>query len=641
MPIPHTAVPRSRAAALSAPVQDQVQRWSRGLAVLVLGTGLALCAGMARSEGDEKIITSHAFSDLGTPKYGPDFKHLDYVNPDAPKGGEMSVWARGTFDSMNAAARQGRASAFSLLPHERIMESTADDAYAVYCLLCETLEYPESQDWVIFNLRPEATFSDGTPLTAEDIKYTFDLFMEQGFPSFRIGVGELIPKVEVLGPHRIKFHFNPDKPKQGRISQAGASIAYQKKWFEETGARLDESRLEASPGTGPYVVETVDPPRKIVVRRNPDYWGKDLPINQGRWNYDTMRVEYFADSNAALEGFKAGVYTFRQETSSITWATQYDFPALENGTIIKTELKDGSLPAATGIVFNMKKEKFQDIRVRRALGLMFNFTWTNDTLQYGLFKQRASFWENSDLAATGVPEGRELELLESVADMIDPSILTEPVTMPHESGDRQLDRGNLREANRLMDEAGWVIGDDGKRRKDGKVFEVEFLQNNPSFDRILTPYVDNLKRLGINATYNRIDDAQYTSRERDGDFDMIYDYYQSGLVEGSGLGQRLGCEDADDVFNPANYCNPAVDKLIDVVIGADTLDEMKAAVRAVDRLLRFDHFMIPVWYNDSFWVAYYDMFEHPENMPPYALGHMDFWWYNAEKAEKLRAAGAL
>ncbi len=616
---------------------------ARALTGLLVGGALLTLGGMAwgQASGDENVTVAHAYSDLGAIKYGPDFEHLDYVNPDAPKGGEMSTWARGTFDSMNPAARQGRAAAFSLLPHERIMESVADDPYSSYCLLCETLEYPESLDWVIFNLRPEARFSDGTPLTAEDVYYTFELFMEQGFPSFRMGVRDLIPKVEVLGPHRIKFHFNPDRPKKGRISQAGASIVYQKAWFEETGARLDESRLETSPGSGPYVLETVDPPRRIVARRDPDYWGKDLPINQGRWNFDTMRVEYFADANAALEAFTAGAYTFRQETNSLTWATQYDFPAIQNGYVIKEELEDTSIPAATGIVFNMKQDKFDDVRVREAIGLMYNFTWTNETLQYGLFEQRASFWENSDLAATGVPEGRERELLEGLGDTIDPAILTEPVTMPHESGARQLDRGNRRRAGELLEEAGWTIGDDGMRRKDGEVLAVEFLNNDPSVDRIFQPFVDNLRQIGIDATYNRIDDSQYTSRERDGDYDLIFDGYQGGLIEGSGLGQRLGCEDADDVFNPANYCNPAVDELIEVVESAETLDEMTAAVRAVDRLLRADHFVIPVHYSDAFWVAYYDMYEYPENRPTRVLGNDDFWWWNAEKAQRLEDAGAL
>ncbi|WP_099825255.1 extracellular solute-binding protein [Oceaniglobus indicus] len=612
--------------------------WIAAIAVALTAQGAAAQG----AGGDAKIITAHGFSDLGALVYGPDFEHLAYVNPDAPKGGEMSTWARGTFDSMNPYTRKGRAHGFSVLPYERIMTNTDDDAYGSYCLLCETLEYPESQDWVIFNLRPEATFSDGTPLTAEDVAFTFRLFLEQGLPSFSSAVKALIPEVEVLGPHRVKFHFAPDVPRKGLIGQAGATIVFQKKWFEETGARLDESRLTQSPGSGPYMIDEVEVNRRISVKRNPDYWGADLPINRGRWNFDTMRVEFFADTNAALEGFKAGAYTFRQESSSLTWATQYDFPAIEKGHIVKEELPDGSLPQATGFIFNLRKEKFQDPLVRRALGLMFNFTWTNDTLQYGLFAQRASFWENSELEARGMPEGRELELLQGVADMLDPAVLSDPVPVPDAGGKRQLDRGNLRAAADLLEQAGWIAGDDGMRRKDGRVLSLEFLQNNPSFDRIILPYIDNLKRLGVDAKYNRIDDAQYTLRERDGDFDMIYDGYTNGLEEGLGIGQRFGCADAkNSVFNPASYCDPAVDKLIDEVVKAESLEDMQAAVRAIDRIMRHAYFVVPVWYNPTYWVAYYDQFAYPDTLPPYALGALDFWWYDADKAAQLRAAGAL
>ncbi|WP_245866996.1 extracellular solute-binding protein [Oceaniglobus roseus] len=638
--------PAVAVAAAPARPGEQGLRW---LGALLLGGALAFGAGMARaqsddagtSEGDEKIITSYGFSDLGTLKYDENFSHLDYVNVDAPKGGEMSTWARGTFDSMNPYSRKGRAHGFSVLPYERLMTSVADDAYGSYCLLCSTLEYPESQDWVIFNLRPEATFSDGTPLTAEDVKFTYDILMEQGLPSFSSAVKAMIPSVEVLGPHKVKFNFADGIPRKGLISQAGYFIVFQKKWYEDTGARLDESRLENSPGSGPYVYDQIEVNRRIVLKKNPDYWGKDLPINKGTANFDTLRVEFFADSNAALEGFKAGAYTFRQETSSLTWATQYDFPKVENGTIVKTELPDGDLPTATGFVFNLRKEKFQDPRVRKALGMMFNFTWTNDTLQYGLFAHRQSFWQNSDLEAKGVPEGRELELLKTVEDLIDPAILTEPVFVADDGSDRQLDRGALRAASALLNDAGWVAGDDGIRRKDGEVLSLEFIENNPSNDRIILPYIDNLKRLGVQAVYNRIDDSQYTDRVRNHDFEMIFDSYTNGLEEARGISQRYGCDDRDDVFNPAGYCDPAVDKLIERLIETDNLEDMQAAVRAIDRIMRHAYFMVPVWYLDKYWVAYYDMFEHPDPLPPYSLGNLDFWWYNAEKGQQLKAAGAF
>ncbi len=619
-------------------IEGRASARSLGLVLLAIG---ALLGSKALAE-DETIITSHGYSTFGELKYPADFPHLDYVNPEAPKGGTISISAQGTFDSFNPYSREGRAGALSTIGYESLMIGTADEVSADYCLICTHLEYPESEDWVIFHMRPEARFSDGTPLTAHDVVFSHMLLLEQGLPSYAQAVGELIPLVEALDDYTVKFTFGEDVPRKNLINQAGGTPIWSRAWYEETGARLDESRLEISPGSGPYMLDGFDINRSITYRRNPDYWGNDLPINQGRNNFDVIRVEYFADATAAFEAFKAGEYTFRQENSSLQWATQYDFPALNNGHVVKTELPNGNLPPATGFVMNLQRPQFEDVRARQAIALMFNFTWTNETLQYGLFEQRESFWQNSALAAQGVPEGRELEILQSVADLIDPEILTEPVTMPHTSGEQQLDRANLRAAIALMEEAGWESGDDGLlRNAQGQVFTLEFLADNPTLDRIILPYVDNLTRLGVRATYNRVDPAQYTNRERSFDWDMILDGYNNGLEEGIGLGQRFGSDGLGDLFNPASFSHPAVDKIIETVIEADSFDEMAAGVRAIDRIMRREMFIIPTWYNPNYWVAYFDMFEHPDPLPPYALGHLDFWWFNEDKAESLRAAGAL
>jgi len=610
-----------------------------GASALVAG---AVWASGLRAEGEETIIESNGYSTFGDLHYSADFAHLDYVNPDAPKGGEISIWAQGTFDNMNPyATKEGRPGALASIGVERILQGTADEVGSVYCFLCTTMEYPESVDWVIFNLRHNITFSDGTPMTAADVVFSHNLLIEQGTASFASVVGAMIPKVEALDDYTVKFYFGDGFSRNDVIGQAGATPVFSKAWYEATGARLDESRFDISPGTGPYVLDSYDQNRRIVYRRNPDYWGNDIPFNIGRNNFDTIRVEYFADTTAAFEAFKAGEFTFRQENSSLNWATGYDFPALNNGWVVKEELIDGSLPNATGFVFNLTRDKFSDVRVRQALALMYNFTWTNDTLQYGLFQQRQSFWEGSDMEALGVPEGLELEYLNRVADLIDPAILTEPVTVPHTSGAAQLDRGNMRRALALMEAAGWTAGPDGMLQKDGKPFEMEFLSISPSFDRIILPYIDNLTKLGITATYNRVDPAQYTERTNTFDFDMIFDGYRVGLEEGEGLGQRFGSSGVGDVFNPANYSNPAVDALITIVTEAKTREEMAAGVRAIDRIMRRDLFVVPVWYLGKYWTAYYDMYEHPQILPPYDLGYLDFWWYNADKAEALHAAGAL
>ena len=608
-----------------------------GAAVVALG----LMTGLAFGQ-DEKIITSHGYSTFGDLKYLADFTHFDYVNPDAPKGGEISIWAQGTFDNFNPYTRKGRAGTLSTIGYESMLIASADEVSGQYCLLCETLEYPESEDWVIFHMRPEARFSDGTPVTAHDVVFSHMKLLAEGLPSYAEYVGARIPTVEALDDHTVKFTFADGFPRKDLISQAGGVPVWSKTWYEKTGARLDEPQQEISPGSGPYMLDSYSINERIVYKRNPDYWGEDLAVSKGRSNFDTIRVEYFADSDAAFEAFKAGVYTFRQENSSISWATRYDFPAVQKKWVKLETPVDGTLPGALGFVFNLRKPQFQDIRVRQAIGLMFNFSWTNETLQYGLFKQRESFWQGSQLAAEGVPEGRELEMLEAVKDKIDPAILTEPVAMPHESdGGRQLDRGNLRRASALLEEVGWIVGDDGLRRKDGRTLDLEFLSSSPTFDRIVNPYVQNLRQLGVNARYNRIDPSQYTARERDFDWDMIYDGYTTGLEEGTGLTQRFGTSGLGDVFNPASYASEAVDTLATMVLDAKTYDDMAATVRAIDRIMRAAYFMVPSWYLGEYWLAYFDMFEHPAELPPYALGQLDWWWFNPEKAEALVAAGAL
>ena len=649
----HRPSPRSaHAIALPAPAPRLIGALFLG-GVLALGGALAARAQddtvgqegaeqEATGQGDEAVTVAHGYSDFDELKYPEGFERWSYVNPDAPKGGEISIWAQGTFDSFNPFTPKGNPASLSSIPFERIMESAADDAYGDYCLLCESLEYPESLDWVIFNLRPDVTFSDGTPMTAEDVVFTVDTFLEQGFSSYRIGVSQLYESVEALDEHRVKFTFKEDAPRKGAISQAGATIVFSKKWFTENEARIDESRLDLGPGTGPYMIDSYDINQNIVYRRNPDYWGNDLPNSVGRYNFDTIRVEYFGDASAAFEGFKAGAYTFRIENSSLQWATAYDFPALQNGYVVREDLPDGNVPAAAGFAFNLRRETFQDPRVREALGLMYNFEWTNETLQYGLFEQRDSFWQNSDLAASGKPEGLELEMLERVRDKIDPALFEEdPVDAPR-SGARQLDRGNLRKAGALLDEAGWEVGSDGLRRKDGRTLKVELLEDQPQFDRIFQPYVQNLKALGIDATYNRVDPAQFQNRVMGADFDVVYDSYSTGLAEGRSLTQKFSTVKGDDpAFNISGYQNDAVDQLADVVTRAETLDEMQAGVRAIDRILRRDRFVAPSYFKANYWVAYYDMFRHPETLPPYDPGYLDFWWYDEDAAARLRSAGAL
>ncbi len=606
------------------------------LAVLVL----LVSAWSARAQ----TTVSHGYSFLGDLKYPADFAHLDYVNPDAPKGGEIVIANQsGSFDSFNPYARKGVAASMATIGIERLMTNTADEIGSSYCLLCESLEYPDDLSWVIFTLRPEARFADGSKVTAEDVVFTHDLFMEQGLPSYREGVSRIISGVEALDPTHVKFTFVPDSPKRERIDQAGATPVFSKAWMTEKAYRLDETNMEPVMGTGPYQLDSFKINERIVYRRNPDYWGANLPINIGRNNFDTIRIEYFADSSAAFEGFKSGAYTFRVENSSKQWATGYDFPALQKGYVVKAELPDGAMASGQGFVFNMRRERFKDPRVREAIGLMFNFEWSNETLFYGLYERINSFEENSYLAAEGTPTPAELAVLEPIADLLPEGVLTEPAVMAPTSGPRQFDRKNAARASELLDAAGWKVGDDGIRRNAaGETLRVEFLERSPAFDRIINPYVENLKRIGVDAVLNRVDNAQYVDRRYAFDYDVITDQLSFGYEPGGNLDQLFGSRDMEkSVFNSAGVADPAVDALIKAVREATTKPDLVASVKALDRTLRAMRFWVPQWYKDVYTVAYFDMFEHPEVLPPYDLGYLDFWWFNQDKYEALKAAGAL
>ena len=598
-------------------------------------------------DGDGEITVSHGYSNFGELKYGPD-EVLAYVNAEAPKGGEISLWSESNFDSFNVFTRKGVAEfTGASLIYEDILTGVADDPYGTYCYLCTTMEYPASKDWVIFNLRDDVTFSDGTPMTAEDLKFSFDLLLEQGITEYRSVVEGFIESVEVLGPHRIKFTFTPEAPRRDVIGIAGGTNAWSKAWFEETGTRVDESSPRPFLGTGPYVLGDVDMGRSVTYVRDENWWGAEHPLNIGRWNFDAVRIEVFGDSAAALEGFKAGEYTFRIENTSKDWATAYDFPAIDKGWVVKESLPDGNITTAQGFIFNLKREKWGDNRVRDAVRMMFNFEWSNATLFYGLYQRPASFWGGSDLAATGTPTPEEAAILEPLVreGLLPEAILSDEAVMPPVNDEAQNAPGRrtLREATRLLNEAGYTAGDDGLMRNEaGEVLELVIIQTSPAFDRIVNPYVENLRRIGIDARLERVDTAQYVERRRSGDWDLTNQSLGQDFEPGIGLRQWFDSSTAEDSSrNLMALRDPAVDRLITGVIDATTLDELRPAVRALDRVLRAQGFWVPQWSNAEHWVAYWDQYRHPDTLPPLALGALEFWWFDQEGADRLKAAGAL
>ena len=605
---------------------------------LVLPAALALAA-----PANADIITSHGISTFGELKYEAGFPHLDYVNPDAPKGGEISVWGFGSFDSMHPYTTKGRSGQLSSIFFESLLEGTADEPDAVYGLVAESLEYPEDRSHVIFNMRPEARFSDGSPLTADDVVFSYEILRDKGLPSFRAVIQKQVESAEALGPHRVKFTFKEGEPTRDLPQTVGGLPIFSKAYYEASGADFEASTLTPGIGSGPYVLDSLEVGQQIVYRRNPDYWGYDLPINKGRHNFDRIRIEYFADYNSAFEGFKAGTYTYRTEASSKIWATGYDFPAIQNGWAKKDTPPDGTLASGQSFVFNLRRDKFQDKRVRQAIGMMFNFEWSNKTLFYGIYERIDSFWENSYLKAEGAPTEGELAFLRPLADKLPEGVLDGPVVMAPASSERQLDRKNLRRASAMLDEAGWPVGDDGMRRNAaGETLQVEILNDSQAFDRVINPYIENLRALGVDAVHTRIDNAQMTERERSFNFDMVVGNFRTALTPGSELEQYFGSESAEfSIFNLAGFGSEAVDSLIDSVTAAEDRTTLDDATRALDRVLRAEVFWVPQWFKNTHTVAYYDMYRYPENLPPYALGTLDFWWFDQAAHDKLKAAGAF
>lgn len=618
-----------------------------GVALIWMMLPIALLAVVlaTRAAPAQEVIRAHGISTFGPLKYDADFAHLDYVNPEAPRGGEISEWAFGSFDNMHPYTIKGRSGGLSSIFFETLLTGTADEIGSSYGLLAETLEYPQDRSWVIFNLRPEARFSDGSPLTAEDVLFSYETFRDKGLSSFRAQLQKKVDQVEILGPHRIKFTFAADFPKRDLIQDVGGIPVFSKADFEARDFDFEDSSLEPLLGSAPYTLGEMDVGQSITYDRNPDYWGADLPINLGQNNFDHIRIEYFGDYNVAFEGLKGGTYTFRNEASSKIWATGYDFPAVEKGWVVKRTIPHGIKAPGQSFVFNMRRPKFQDARVREAIGLMFNFEWSNETLFYNVYERESSYWSNTDLSATGLPSEAERAILEPIADILPEGVLEqEPFTWPNGAA-RQVDRKLLRRAAALLDEAGWVVGDDGMRRNaGGEALRVELLNDSQTFDRVLNPYVENLRRLGVDAVHTRIDNAQMEVRERppEYDFDIVTAFMQTAFIPGTGLRQYYGSETADSsTFNKMGLKSPAVDALIDVALAARTQEEVNTAISAMDRVLRAEKFAVPQWFKGAHTVAYYDMYRHPETLPPYALGELSFWWYDAERAAELKAAGAF
>ncbi|WP_425039669.1 extracellular solute-binding protein [Primorskyibacter sp. S187A] len=617
---------------------NEIWRWGLGAA---LGLGLLAAAGLAQAA---ETIRSHGVSTFGELKYDADFAHWDYVNPEAPKGGTFTTWAFGTFDSLTPYILKGNAASGATVFYDTLMTGNLEEPDAMYGLVAHSMEYPPNREWVIFYLRPEAKFRDGSPLTAHDVVFSYEVLVEKGRPVYKTTFADF-QSVEALDDHTVKFTFDPEGPLRELLMTAAGIPIFSKAYYEDRD--FADSSLEPPMGSGPYTLDEVDPGRSVSYKRRDDYWAKDLPVNVGQNNFDRLAFEYFSDYTSAFEAFKGGAYLYREEFSSKVWATGYDFPALEAGHV-KTEILPDGRPAGTqGFWFNLRRDKFSDPRVREAIGMAFNFEWSNESLFYGIYGRTDSFWENSDtLQAEGMPSEAELALLEPLREFLPETVFSEPAFTPAISSGEDLgDRRTLRRAGRLLSEAGWEVGDDGFRYKDGEKLVLEILNDSASFDRVINPYVENLKRLGVDAKMNRVDAAEAQEREKNFDFDMVTQRFAMSQTPGNELLQIFGSDTANTpgAVNLAGVSNEGVDRLIRIIADAKSREDLTTAVRALDRTLRAMHIWVPQWYKGTHQIAYRDVFGRPytDNPPPLSLGTSSIWWWDEDKAEALRAAGAL
>jgi microcin C transport system substrate-binding protein len=575
----------------------------------------------------------HALSLHGESRYGPSFKHFDYVNPNAPKGGSVRLADIGTFDNLNPFILKGVSAAGVGGLFDTLTFHSDDEAFSEYGLLAETIEVAPDNSWVVFTLRPEASFHDGSPVTVDDVIYTFEALKTKGHPFYRAYYAN-VEKAEKIADRRVKFTFGGPENRELPLIIGQMPVLSEAYWRTRD---FEKTTLEAPLGSGPYTVESVDPGRSITYRRKPNYWGAKLPVNVGRNNFDTIRHDYYRDATVALEAFKAGEYDFRVENIAKSWATGYDSPALQKGLMIKENLAHERPTGMQGFVFNTRHELFKDSRVREALSYAFDFEWTNKNLFYGAYDRTTSYFSNSELASRGLPSADELKILEPYRGRVSDAVFTQTYTPPTTDGSGN-NRSNLREGLRLLKQAGWVVKD-GRltNQKTGQPFEFELLLVSPSFERVALAFKRNLNRLGIDMRVRTVDAAQYQKRVEDFDFDMIVAVRGQSLSPGNEQRDFWSSAKADisGSRNLAGIKDPVVDELIESIISAPDRESLIHRTRAMDRVLLRGHYVIPHWHLRSFRLAYWDKFGRPAHPPKYDLG-FDTWWIDTTKKAKLK-----
>jgi microcin C transport system substrate-binding protein len=603
----------------------------------ILGIVAILCALTASAAASEK---KHGLSTFGDLKYPADFKHFDYVNPDAPKGGRLATIGTAsvlTFNSFNPfILRDDPAQGLDFL-FDSLMTRAQDEPDAMYGLIAQSAEVADDKRSVTFYLRPEAKFRDGTSVTAEDVVFSFDMLRDpiRAHPSYAAPLRD-VAKAEAVDPHTVRYEFRGDNVRDLPRTVAGLPVLSKAAY---TNADFYKPSLDPPMGSGPYEIGPYKTGTFITFKRRPDYWAADLPVNRGRFNFDEIRYEYYRDRTAGLEAFKAGAYDLREEFTSKSWATEYKIPQVAQGKIKLATLPDGSPSGAQGWFINMRRGKFADPRVRKALDYAFDFEWCNKNLFYGLYTRTHSFFANSDLEAKGPPSEAELKILEPFREKIPPDVFGEPYVPPVSDGSGR-DRRQLAEASKLLTEAGWTVNADGVRVNDkGEVLALELLMDEPSLEKIFGFYVEKLRSVGIQASIRNIDAAQYQVRLKDFDYDLDMSRFSLDVTPGPEMRLYWSSEAAatKGSRNLPGIADPVIDTLIDRMLQAASRDELRTIAHALDRVLRAGHYWVPQWYKAAHTVAFWDRFSWPAIKPTYDRGIQDTWWYDAEKAAKLKS----
>jgi len=608
----------------------------RPFVLAVLCTILLTLPSAASAQGTDsagaQVHVAHAIAMHGTPKYPAGFSHFDYVDPEAPKGGTLRLASEGGFDSFNAYIAKGNTAAGLGYLTETLLQSSADEPFSEYGLLAETVEWPDDRSWVAFTLRPEARWQDGEPITVDDVIFSLNLLKTQGHPFYRFYYSSVVG-AEQVGPRKVRFTFAAGDNRELPLIVGQMPILPKHYWKDRD---FSQTTLEPPLGSGPYRIADFEPNRFVVLERVQDYWGKDLPLNRGQYNFDRIRYDYYRDTTVIRQALKAGDIDFDEENQAKAWALDYNVPAVERGLLNKVEIQHQLPTGMQAFVMNTRRAVFSDRRVRRALAYAFDFEWTNKNLFFSQYTRTESYFSNSELASSGLPQGEELEILSRYRGRVPDEVFTREYRAPSTDG-TGWPRDNLRHAFELLAEAGWVVRDlKLVNAATGAPMRFEILLVSPAFERVVLPFRRNLQRLGIDASVRLVDPAQYQNRLRSFDFDMIIGSWGESDSPGNEQRNFWGSQAADTEGsrNFAGIKDPVVDELIDLLIAAPTREDLVARTQALDRVLLWGHYVIPNWHIRVQRILYWDKFGRPAVTPKNGTS-IDYWWFDPVRARSL------